>query len=517
MCSSYFPRLAICAALAAGVLPEASGGTARFAFTEGSLSPVLTDLPAGVTVSDLNIGGGLDLSGNPDALRFEGGDTQNLTGTALADGKYLSFSITIAAGTAINLVSLTADYNSTVVAASYSNARVYSSIDGYDDVTADTIGIIGKTQNASSSGTNVLSFTNPASNTTVGGNITAGDFVNLTDRTVTFYFPWVDTGGAAAYTDLDNLTLNFTDATAPAAGALKVTDFRVVDGDASISFDTDVGGDYSVLASGDLTGPLYRKRWGIRASVGQSIGGVRTFNMGPIISVPRQFFVVTEGITHPVARIMPVGDSITEGSTGSFYSYRGPLYDKLRAAGFHFGFVGTRTQERAYTSPLYGPVTLNHLGQGGANAEAVRNNLAAAFPGNPADIVLIHSGHNFDLADFSESTIITRVENATRAMISTCRSVNPGVKILLAQVITSPKISEKNPAVVKYGYIPVLNLRLAEVAAELDTASSPVIIVNQAEGWNTQTDAIHDQVHPSQAGAEKMAVKWFNALSALLE
>ena len=101
-------------------------------------------------------------------------------------------------------------------------------------------------------------------------------------------------------------------------------------------------------------------------------------------------------------------------------------------------------------------------------------------------------------------------------MISTCRSVNPVVKILLAQVITSPKISEKNPSVVKYAYIPALNLRLAEVAAELDTASSPVIIVNQAEAWTT-ADAIHDQVHPSQAGAEKMAVKWFNALSPLLE
>ncbi|MBX3742694.1 MAG: hypothetical protein KF712_17045 [Akkermansiaceae bacterium] len=182
-----------------------------FPFTAGSLVPVLTNVPPEVTVSNLSIGGGLNLSGNPDALRFEGNDTGTATGTALTNGQYLSFSITIASGTAINLVSLTSDYISTVAAGSYSNARVYSSIHGYGDVTADTIGILGKPQNASSSGTNVLSFTNPASNSTVGANmaVAAGDFMNLTNRTVTFYIPWVDNGGGTAYTDLDNLTLTF--------------------------------------------------------------------------------------------------------------------------------------------------------------------------------------------------------------------------------------------------------------------------------------------------------------------
>ncbi|MEI6195407.1 MAG: hypothetical protein WCS42_13865, partial [Verrucomicrobiota bacterium] len=45
-----------------------------------------------------------------------------------------------------------------------------------------------------------------------------------------------------------------------------------------------------------------------------------------------------------ICRIMPVGDSITEGGA-TFSSYRYPLWERLFAAGYLVEFVGSRTSE----------------------------------------------------------------------------------------------------------------------------------------------------------------------------
>ncbi|MFO1491340.1 MAG: hypothetical protein U1F77_04550 [Kiritimatiellia bacterium] len=52
----------------------------------------------------------------------------------MSTGAYLSFSVTIPAGVTVNLTSLALDYQ-TVNTVSYSNARVFSTIDGFDNVT----------------------------------------------------------------------------------------------------------------------------------------------------------------------------------------------------------------------------------------------------------------------------------------------------------------------------------------------------------------------------------------------
>lgn len=207
---------------------------------------------------------------------------------------------------------------------------------------------------------------------------------------------------------------------------------------------------------------------------------------------------------NPGVRILCVGDSITEGADDpSRYSVYRPVLNRLLVnAGYRFAFVGSQTNTQ-------GGVTLNHEGYAGERADKIAGFLAASFPHHVADIVLIHAGHNNDATVDSETTILNRVEKATRSMIATCRAHNPKVVILLAQVITSSKLP-------KYSYIPALNLRLAEVAAELHSEEQPVWIVNQAEGWDPVADTVKDGVHPSEGGAVKMANKWFAALEPLL-
>jgi len=199
-----------------------------------------------------------------------------------------------------------------------------------------------------------------------------------------------------------------------------------------------------------------------------------------------------------VYRILPVGDSITEGGK-TFSNYRYPLWEKLFAAGYLVEFVGSRTSDSRV-----GP--LRHEGYGGKNAEFLAEAVENYFRTNSADIVLIHSGHNHTNTEAPLPGIVA----ATERMIRAARVANPKITVLMAQVISSGKLP-------KYEYLPELNTELGRLAARLDSAAQPVKIVNQADGFDWRTDTIDDHVHPNARGAEKMAAKWFVALTNVME
>ncbi|WP_414664424.1 SGNH/GDSL hydrolase family protein [Horticoccus sp. 23ND18S-11] len=192
-------------------------------------------------------------------------------------------------------------------------------------------------------------------------------------------------------------------------------------------------------------------------------------------------------------RIMPVGDSITEGGK-TFSHYRPLLADKLRAAGFAVEFVGSR-----------GTPPLRHEGYGGKTIEFVAATVPAHFARTPAEIVLVHGGHNH----FVEEKPVPGIVAATERLIAALRAINPRVIVLVAQVIPSGKLP-------KYAYIPDLNAELARLTARLHTAAQPVVLVDQASSFDWRSDTVADLVHPNAAGAEKMAQRWFEALRPIL-
>ena len=199
-----------------------------------------------------------------------------------------------------------------------------------------------------------------------------------------------------------------------------------------------------------------------------------------------------------IYRILPVGDSITEGGQ-TFSSYRYPLWEKLFAAGYLVDFVGSRASESRI-----GP--LRHEGHGGKNAEFLAAAVNDYFRTNTADILLIHAGHNHTNTEAPVPGILA----ATEKMIRTARAANPQVIVLVAQVIPSGKLP-------KYSYLPVLNGELEKLAARLTSPASPVLAVNMADHFDWRTDTIADQVHPNARGAGKIAQHWFEALTKVLE
>jgi lysophospholipase L1-like esterase len=192
--------------------------------------------------------------------------------------------------------------------------------------------------------------------------------------------------------------------------------------------------------------------------------------------------------------ILAFGDSITEGGHG-FVSYRKPLVAELERRKLSFTFIGP---EKDSTSA--------HAGYGGKNTRSLRAMSEDIYKKFPADIVLIHSGHN----SFSKDKPVPGIVADTEGIIETLRTINPEVHILLAQVIPAGKLP-------KYAYIPELNQELARLARRLQKNGDRVTLVNLAEGFEWQLDTIGDKVHPSPSGAKKMAEKWLEALLPHLE
>lgn len=191
--------------------------------------------------------------------------------------------------------------------------------------------------------------------------------------------------------------------------------------------------------------------------------------------------------------IMTLGDSITAGSN-DFSVYRPLLAKKLEAAGLQVRFVGTQ-----HTAGE--PEGMRHEGYGGKPVEYLADNFERLYRANPADVILLHAGHNH----FAEEQPVAGILAATEKIITTARTINPTVIILVAQVIPAGKLP-------KYSYIPELNKELPRLAAELD-----VVLVDQATGFDWTSDTVADKVHPNARGAEKMASRWFETLAPLLK
>jgi acetyl esterase len=192
--------------------------------------------------------------------------------------------------------------------------------------------------------------------------------------------------------------------------------------------------------------------------------------------------------------ILATGDSITEG--GAQKCYRPHLARMIGEAGLDAEFIGPKT-DKADGS--------RHAGYSGKNAEQVLAEYARFHRKYPADIVLIHAGHNH----VAEEKPVPGILKATEDMIRLAREANPRTAVLLAKVIPSGKLP-------KYAYLPELNRELAKLSKRLDRPEQPVIVVDQERSFDWKEDAVADQVHPNEAGAAKMAAKWFEAMKPLL-
>lgn len=209
-------------------------------------------------------------------------------------------------------------------------------------------------------------------------------------------------------------------------------------------------------------------------------------------------------------KIMPLGDSITEG-TGDHpdppererIGYRRKLYNDLVIGNaYAVDFVGSlRNGEQAVPQLA----DIDHEGHGGWNAKAIVYGRSGGYPNhgvrawlnkNPADIVLLHIGTN----NFDETTVAD-IEKILDE-IDLWESANNPVTVIVARIIDRSLFT---------GQVTGFNDAVAAMAHSRVAAGDSVIVVDQQNALNYTTD-MADGVHPAASGYEKMATVWLDAL-----
>lgn len=199
-------------------------------------------------------------------------------------------------------------------------------------------------------------------------------------------------------------------------------------------------------------------------------------------------------------RIMPLGDSITQADR-NHNSYRRPLWFKLREAGYNINFVGSTKSNYLGNAPN-ADFDQDHEGHWGWQVDEVLKNVAGWTKTANPDVVLIHLGTNDLLRGERDETTIAEL----RQLIQTMRQQNPRLKILLAQLIPSTGAEPQTQR---------LNQQIAQLARSLNSQASPVILVDQFNGFNVVQDT-YDGLHPNESGEKKMAEQWFRGLQKAL-
>ncbi|MDX9856910.1 MAG: LamG-like jellyroll fold domain-containing protein [candidate division Zixibacteria bacterium] len=211
--------------------------------------------------------------------------------------------------------------------------------------------------------------------------------------------------------------------------------------------------------------------------------------------------LVTAGWAQPApVRIMPLGDSITDGAVGSSddTGYRRSLYLQLTNAGYWVDFVGSQI----------GGIPLDfdrdHEGHGGWHANQIRDYVYGWLVQNPADIVLLHIGTNdISHGDANPQEVAQILDEIDRYE----STYGVSIKVILAAIISRDGGYDPETADFNAGVLAIAQDRIA--------AGDDIAIVDMFEALTYPAD-LADAVHPNDVGYGKMGNVWFTALDSVL-
>lgn len=187
--------------------------------------------------------------------------------------------------------------------------------------------------------------------------------------------------------------------------------------------------------------------------------------------------------------IMGLGDSITQGGEDAYLC---SLNQMLDSAGYSVEFIGPNVR-------TCNGLPLHHCGFGGKTIEFLEARIDTIYRKYPADVVLLHAGHNHTYTEKPVTGMIA----AYKSLICKIREINPDAKIFVAQVIPSGKLP-------KYSYIPELNREIAKMVRKQNDKNVLLVDLSRDFDWKRYTH--EDMVHPNHAGVEKMAGAWYAAI-----
>jgi lysophospholipase L1-like esterase len=221
-----------------------------------------------------------------------------------------------------------------------------------------------------------------------------------------------------------------------------------------------------------------------------------------------------------VFKIMPIGDSITEGA-GAGSAYRCPLFNYIK--GTLVTNIGAYRNTLKYN--LVGDIYYNAIkatefvgsqstgitcGESGANSHEGYYGKTSGevlgfiqgYGGEFPNMVLIHLGTNDLKKDYDVSTSTT-IQNL-KSMINLIHERQPAAIILLAKIIP-----HNNYDVLKKS---VDDLNSAIASIKIDNT----YIVDQFVGFTEEMLSPADMVHPNSTGSDVIARKWLGMIQDIM-
>ena len=217
------------------------------------------------------------------------------------------------------------------------------------------------------------------------------------------------------------------------------------------------------------------------------------------------------GAAPAATRIMLVGDSITQGSTGD-YTWRYRLWEHLRGDRVPVRFVGPRhdlwddTRSSAlgfvfgtrYADPAFAanPAANAHDAFVGIRASAVAPGIGAVVRAYRPGYLIVLLGIN----DLASGAAPAQVAGSMRQLLLNARAAAPGLRFAVVQAPPAAPV----PAAKVAAYDGLLD----RLGAQLSTHRSPVAVTGAPAGYSAERSACTDTwdgTHPNAAGELKIA------------
>ena len=189
-------------------------------------------------------------------------------------------------------------------------------------------------------------------------------------------------------------------------------------------------------------------------------------------------------------RVMPLGDSITDGLTVPG-GYRIGLWQRFTTAGYKVDFVGSLSN---------GPASLgdhDHEGHSGWRIDQIDANIVGWLNTFQPHTVLLHIGTN----DISQNDDLPNAPARLSTLIDHITATAPTAEVFVAQIIP---LSFNDAAVQTF------NAAIPGIVQSKVNAGKHVHLVNMHSAVSTADLA--DGVHPNATGYDKMATVWYSAL-----
>ncbi|MGX1270707.1 SGNH/GDSL hydrolase family protein [Streptomyces phaeoluteigriseus] len=210
-------------------------------------------------------------------------------------------------------------------------------------------------------------------------------------------------------------------------------------------------------------------------------------------------------------RIMPVGDSMTIGSSGET-TWRHRMWRHLCTTyGAPVTLVGPR--ETLYDKTADAPTSYayadpdfprHHLAGWGEGWLHMAPLIGDAVRDCRADVLLVSLG----LIDLGFYTNAEQTARNVRAFVEEARAANPRIGMVLLPVIPNIRAATDEP----FGtQVARFNELLAKTAADLNAPSSPLLLASIPEDWDIDTDT-YDGTHPNANGEHRLARAFAEAL-----